>query len=133
MSQKICFTPYHVNIEDIILPKRFTFPYCYEPHPLCLLAVEALQQKLQKHQVLQQELAQTGKMFGVLIVKNSQGEIGYLNAFSGKLTIDENSHKDSINFVPAVVDLDGQGDCFYDENKIINIKSVGGRNAPPIC
>jgi tRNA pseudouridine32 synthase/23S rRNA pseudouridine746 synthase len=120
MSQKICFTPYHVNIEDIILPKRFTFPYCYEPHPLCLLAVEALQQKLQKHQVLQQELAQTGKMFGVLIVKNSQGEIGYLNAFSGKLTIDENSHKDSINFVPAVVDLDGQGDCFYDENKIIN-------------
>lgn len=120
INQKTCFTPFKARIENITLPKRFTFPFCYEPHPLCLLAAEQLQQQLQEHKSLQQELEQTGKMFGVLIVENKQGEIGYLSAFSGKLSTDENA----LNFVPPVFDVDAQTDffhaAFHAGSKIIN-------------
>lgn len=44
---------------------------------------------------------QIGKMFGVLVVKNNAGKIGYLQGFSGK--IGDNSHYP--NFVPPVIDL----------------------------
>lgn len=42
-----------------------------------------------------------GKMFGVLVVKNKQGRIGYLSAFSGKLA-GRNHHA---RFVPPVFDM----------------------------
>jgi tRNA pseudouridine32 synthase/23S rRNA pseudouridine746 synthase len=51
---------------------------------------------------------QIGKMFGVLVVKNLAGELGYLAAFSGKLA-DENHHK---RFVPPVFDLLENGNFF---------------------
>jgi len=131
-NQQTCFTPFNASIEQFDLPKRFTFPHCYEPHPLCLLAAEELQQQLQNHKVLQQELEQTGKMFGVLLVENIDGDVGYLNAFSGKLILGESSHanshdssldcayEDTINFVPPVFDLDAQIDFFHEESNIIN-------------
>lgn len=120
INQQACFTPFNVDINNIDLPKRFTFPYCYEPHPLCLIAVEKLQQQLQAQKALQEELAQTGKMFGVLIVENSEGEIGYLNAFSGKLASFESLDEGRINFVPAVVDFEVQTDFFNAESSVIN-------------
>ena len=116
INQQVCFTPFTVNIEKVALPKRFTFPFCYHPHPLCLLAAEELQQQLQSHQQIPQEFEQIGKMFGVLIVENKQGEIGYLSAFSGK----QLTTKNMINFVPPVFELDAQTDFFHAENKIIN-------------
>jgi tRNA pseudouridine32 synthase/23S rRNA pseudouridine746 synthase len=116
INQQRCFTQFNASIENIALPKRFTFPFCYEPHPLCLLAAEELQQQLQNRKPLQQELEQTGKMFGVLIVENKQGEIGYLSAFSGKLI----TNKNTLDFVPPVFDVDAQTDFFHAENKIIN-------------
>lgn len=144
INQQACFTPFNASIENIVLPKRFTFPHCYEPHPFCLLAAKELQQQLQNHKALQQNLEQTGKMFGVLLVENSDGKIGYLSAFSGKLILGESSHKNShdsshycayedphdcsydspygnrINFVPPVFDVDAQTDFFHDESNIIN-------------
>lgn len=42
-----------------------------------------------------------GKMFGVLVVRNQNGELGYLAAFSGKLA-DTNNHK---LFVPPIYDM----------------------------
>ncbi|MEL7020573.1 MAG: pseudouridine synthase, partial [Bacteroidota bacterium] len=42
-----------------------------------------------------------GKMFGVLVVQNKDGKLGYLAAFSGKLA-DSNHHK---GFVPPVFDI----------------------------
>jgi len=119
-SQKTCFTSFKHNIEGYALPERFTFPFYYEPHPLCLLAAQELQQQLQNHKPLQRELEQTGKMFGVLLVQNSQGEVGYLCAFSGKLNSHESSHQKTINFVPPVFDLDAQTDFFHEESSIIN-------------
>jgi len=116
INQQVCFTAFSVNIEKVALPKRFTFPFCYTPHPFCLLAAEELQQQLQSHQQLTQEFEQIGKMFGVLIVENKQGDIGYLSAFSGK----QLTTKNTINFVPPVFELDAQTDFFHAENKIIN-------------
>lgn len=118
--QQTCFTAFKHNIEDYALPERFTFPVCYEPHPLCLLATEELQQQLQSHNPLQRELEQTGKMFGVLLVENLQGEVGYLSAFSGKLNSHEKSHHKALNFVPPVFDVDAQTDFFHEESSIIN-------------
>ncbi|WP_114326627.1 RluA family pseudouridine synthase [Candidatus Colwellia aromaticivorans] len=119
-SQQTCFTSFKDNIESYALPERFTFPFYYEPHPLCLLAAQELQQQLQNYEPLQLELEQTGKMFGVLLVENSKGEAGYLSAFSGKLNSHESSHQKTINFVPPVFDVDAQTDFFHEESSIIN-------------
>lgn len=118
--QQTCFTSFKHNIEDYALPERFTFPFCYEPHPLCLLAAQELQLELQNYKPLPLELEQTGKMFGVLLVENTQGEVGYLSAFSGKLNSHENSHQKTINFVPPVFDVDAQTNFFHEESDIIN-------------
>lgn len=114
MNKAPCFTAFKKSTKGYSLPERFTFPFCYEPHPLCLLATEELQQQLQSLPKFQQEFDQVGKMFGVLLVANEQGELGYLSAFSGRLA---NSHS---YFVPAVFDLDAQTDFFHAENLIIN-------------
>jgi len=108
------------SIESYNLPKRFTFPFCYEPHPLCLLAAEELQQQLKFHHQFRQEFEQSGKMFGVLIVENKQGEIGYLVAFSGKLVTHAPLLETTIKFVPPVFDIDDQDNFFHAENLMIN-------------
>ncbi len=46
-----------------------------------------------------------GKMFGVLVVRNKEGEVGYLSAFSGKLA--GGNHHDK--FVPPVFDMLTEG------------------------
>ena len=53
------FHPLHTDIKP---PERFTYPFYYEPHPLCLLAANEVQQHL-----LTMPLTE-GKMFGVLVV-----------------------------------------------------------------
>ena len=88
------------SISDIPLPDRFTYPFCYTPHPLCVMAAEEVQNYLSKQSDWQEELSQ-GKMFGVLIVQTEDGSIGYLTAFSGILA-GKNIHP---YFVPPVYDL----------------------------
>lgn len=88
------------SITDIPLPERFTYPFCYTPHPLCVLAAEEVQAYLCKQNEWKEELQQ-GKMFGVLVVQTEEGEIGYLAAFSGILAGKNRHHY----FVPPVYDL----------------------------
>ncbi|MBU2892924.1 RNA pseudouridine synthase [Colwellia sp. D2M02] len=83
--QDHCFTPFTQSVDEYTLPERFTFPFYYQPHPLCLVACEQLQQHIQNQTDWQHSFKQSGKMFGVLLVKSPQGELGYLSAFSGKL------------------------------------------------
>lgn len=85
---------------DLTLPDRFTYPFCYTPHPLCVLAAGEVQAYLAGREAWQEELAQ-GKMFGVLVVETPQGEVGYIAAFSGILA-GSNRHD---HFVPPVFDL----------------------------
>jgi tRNA pseudouridine32 synthase / 23S rRNA pseudouridine746 synthase len=107
-SLKNCFTSFIESIDSYELPKRFTFPFYYEPHPLCLLASKELQSHLEnqidwKHNfgLDKDEESSNGKMFGVLLVQNKEGEIGYLAAFSGKLA-GANHHS---KFVPPIFDM----------------------------
>ncbi len=91
---------FHTSIEDITLPEKFTCPFCYTPHPLCILAAGEVQDYLSKQTEWQEELSR-GKMFGVLVVQTPDGTIGYLAAFSGILA-GSNNHP---FFVPPVYDL----------------------------
>lgn len=89
-----------ISITDIPLPERFTYPFCYTPHPLCTRASEEVQAYLDKQDEWKEELDR-GKMFGVLVVQTQEGEVGYLAAFSGILA----GHNRHPNFVPPVYDL----------------------------
>ena len=91
---------FSTDISSISLPEKFTYPFHYTPHPLCILAAEEVQAYLQEQEQWRDELAE-GKMFGVLIVQTVEGKIGYLATFSGNLA-GKNVHK---FFVPPVYDL----------------------------
>lgn len=73
---------FHTSVAGIPLPEKFTFPFCYTPHPLCVAAAKEVQDYLALQDAWKEELAQ-GKMFGVLVVKTQEGKVGYLAAFSG--------------------------------------------------
>ena len=114
------FTRFNATINQFELPSAFTFPFYYQPHPLCVLAANELQQHLatqthwqhdfglnSTHQLTTDSLG-TGKMFGVLLVRSPQGELGYLSAFSGKIA-EQNLHP---YFVPPVFDMLAEA-CFF--------------------
>lgn len=105
------------------LPEKFTFPFFYTPHPLAKIAAFELQNYLESQQdwlhnfglEKNMEGLVIGKMFGVLVVKTQNNELGYLCAFSGKLA-DSNHHE---RFVPPVYDMLVEGDFFQKEGKNI--------------
>lgn len=99
------------SIAHIALPDKFTYPFHYTPHPLCVMAADEVQVYLQ-HQAQWQDELQQGKMFGVLIVQTAEGEIGYLAAFSGILA-GKNIHP---YFVPPIYDL-LQPDGFFKKEE----------------
>lgn len=107
-KKDVQFTRFERSIEGISLPERFTYPFFYEPHPLCLMAAEQLQAHLENQSDWQHDFGidhwvdgvNVGKMFGVLLVQNEAGKVGFLSAFSGKLADEHNWP----GFVPPVVD-----------------------------
>lgn len=117
------FIPFGTQDQVFELPKCFTFPFYYDVHPLAQHAVELLQLRLQKENYChdfgigkKEREGAIGKMFGVLVVLNTNGELGYLAAFSGKLG-NSNEHE---GFVPPVFDLlEAQG-FFRKEEVAIN-------------
>lgn len=110
---------FHTPVADIPLPERFTFPFCYTPHPLCVAAAKEVQAYLGLQEAWKEELAQ-GKMFGVLVVRTQEGETGYLAAFSGILA-GSNVHP---FFVPPVYDLlQPQGFFKIEEEQISQINT----------
>lgn len=118
------FIPFQTCIEEYALPERFTFPFCYEPHPLSILAANELQAYIQTQNDWQHNFGLEGdkngigKMFGVLVVQNADNELGYLAAFSGKLA-GGNHHE---RFVPPVFDiLEDQGFFKLEEQNINTI------------
>ena len=78
---------------DLPKPAYFTDPFCYEPHPLCLLAAEEVKQELARMSLTE------GKMYGVMIVE-SEHSLGFLAAYSGLLE----GRNDWSYFVPPVFD-----------------------------
>jgi len=109
---------FHPLSTNISVPDNFTYPFCYTPHPLCLLAAGEVQTYISSCEVWREELDK-GKMFGVLIVKDATGQIGYLTAYSGLLV----GRNDWPFFVPAVYDVlqpDGYFRQHEDEISRIN-------------
>lgn len=94
------FHSFQTSIAGIELPRLFTYPFHYTPHPLCVMAAGEVQAYINK-QIRWKEELDKGKMFGVLIVRTSNGQTEYLAAFSGNLC-GSNSHS---FFVPPVYDL----------------------------
>jgi tRNA pseudouridine32 synthase/23S rRNA pseudouridine746 synthase len=122
-----CFNEFNDEISHIPIPKLFTFPFYYEPNPLCLAAVKQVQNLLVKkdfdHDFGLNEGDNgegIGKMFGVLIIKTKNDEIGYLSAFSGKLA-GKNHHK---SFVPPVFDILTEEGFYRKEEKLLNTLNI---------
>lgn len=111
-------------IREISLPKKFTYPFYYTPHPLVKLATEDLQNYLENDFKVNHNFGLNGentenaigKMFGVLVVQDKNGKVGYLSAFSGKVA-DSNHHE---KFVPPVFDMLTEGSFFNEGVKPIN-------------
>lgn len=115
--------------ENIPSPLQFTYPFQYEPHPLCVAAVEEIKGSCRA--LLRNEKG--GKMFGVLVVERKKrkekfenGEWRmeneelegryYLAAFSGIL---EGTYIHP-GFVPPIYNLQHPGNYFQEEQEVIN-------------
>jgi tRNA pseudouridine32 synthase/23S rRNA pseudouridine746 synthase len=116
------FQHFKTAISGIALPKKFTFPFYYEPHILAKIATTELQTYLENqtdfdHNFGLQNTTDTalaiGKMFGVLVVNNEQNQLGYLTAFSGKLA-DKSLPE---QFVPPVFNMRTSG-SFYIKGEL---------------
>uniref|UniRef100_A0AB33IUS5 RluA family pseudouridine synthase n=1 Tax=Prevotella sp. GTC17253 TaxID=3236793 RepID=A0AB33IUS5_9BACT len=92
---------FHRLTDSTERPLRFNNPFYYQPHPLCLTAAGQLMARLAAtaSTPFGQEIA-AGKMFGVLIVALENGEMGYLQAYSGQIC----GRSDWDDYVPAVFD-----------------------------
>ena len=95
---------------DIPRPERFTYPFAYEPHPLCQLAAKEVQQYIATHEEIKAD-ADTGKMFGVLVVED-----GFLAAYSGLLA----GRNDWDYFVPPVYDAQQPDGYFKTKEREIS-------------
>ena len=40
---------------DIAKPERFTYPFCYEPHPLCEMAAKEVQAYIGEHDEIRED------------------------------------------------------------------------------
>ncbi|MBK8849103.1 MAG: RluA family pseudouridine synthase [Saprospiraceae bacterium] len=113
--------PYFRALKEVSgeAPDVFTQPFDYEAHPWVLQAAQDLQQKISTEldHDFGREGVETGlgKMMGVLVVKNREGQLGYLAAYSGRLD-DGNQH---YGYVPPVFDiLDEEGFYRKEEDAI---------------
>ncbi|MFT0155453.1 pseudouridine synthase [Tenacibaculum ascidiaceicola] len=97
------------DISNIELPKKFDYPYNYSPHTLAQIATKELQEYLVNQTDFShnfgikkpEDVKALGKMFGVLVIEQQDGSLGYVAAFSGKLA-ESTQHK---YFVPPVFDV----------------------------
>lgn len=117
------FISFQQAIDGIPVPGKFTFPFYYDPHPLSLIAAAELQKYIEqqtewKHNfglIPGQQGMVIGKMFGVLVVQNQEGKLGYLAAFSGKLA-DANDYP---HFVPPIFDMLKEGGFYREGERVL--------------
>ena len=105
----MCVHPLHTDLQK---PEHFTNPFCYEPHPLCLLAAEEAKQEIARINPSE------GKMFGVLVVESAKG-LSFLAAYSGLLE----GRNDWPYFVPPVFDAQEPNGYFKIREREISLAS----------
>ena len=113
------FHTFSKDISGIKPPEKFTYPFFYTPHPLVELASAQLKGYLVKTDLKHnfglgqnEHLIEQGKMFGVLVVRNKAGKLGWLAAYSGKLSEDPKEY-----FVPPICDIHA-AQSFYKKGEI---------------
>ena len=84
------------------LPRRFTYPFCYEPHPLVRKAADALIARLDADPAAAAPFRE-GKMLGVLIAAAPESE-GLITLYGFSGLAGGKSHIDG--FVPPVFDTE---------------------------
>lgn len=106
-----------LTYNDILLPDRLNCPFYYQPHPVCLAAAREVYEQIEAMDEWAAEVGE-GKMFGILVVQNASGEIGYLKAYSGQIC----GREDWEGWVPAVFDyLQPDGYFSMHECEIVNV------------
>lgn len=91
---------FHCDVSGIEPPTRFTYPMHYIPHKLSKIAAAEVMDYAMNQKQWRDELI-AGKMLGVLVVKDNNGTLGYLAAYSGNL--DHNGNHPY--FVPHIYNL----------------------------
>ncbi len=91
---------FDAEVSGIEVPRRFTWPFHYVPHRLSVMAAQQVMRYVATRDDWADEL-QAGKMLGVLVVRDTEGELGFLAAYSGNLC----GRNDHDYFVPPVYDL----------------------------
>ena len=108
---------FHLLQTTIQPPPALNDPFCYEPHPLTLMAAGQLRHYLRSRPEWTEEIA-AGKMFGVLVCRDDEGRLGFLAAYSGQVA----GRADWPWFVPAVFDyLQPDGHFRQEEARISSI------------
>lgn len=107
----------HPLCTDIQKPGRFTYPFAYEPHPLCRLSAAEVQVYIGNHPEIRED-ANRGKMFGVLVVETRQSQLAFLAAYSGLLA----GRNDWDYFVPPVFDAQQPDGHFKTTEREISAK-----------
>lgn len=103
------FHSFQSDITNLILPGQMDYPFYYEPNEMARLAALELQEYLKIQDDFNhnfglnpdQDGLVIGKMFGVLVCRDSKNQLGYLAAVSGKLANSNHHHF----FVPPVFDV----------------------------
>ena len=82
---------------DKDLPQAFAYPHWYEPHPIAIWTSNQLRSQINESPhlgdfgllvnstAIADDVAAVGKMFGVLVVRIPNGQLGFLKAYSGSL------------------------------------------------
>ncbi len=104
------FHPFNFVVDEHSWPTKFDFLTNYQPRPVAVEASKYLQNYIQKQHLSEQK----GKMYGVLVVQNQIGELGFLAAYSGQ----EKNH-DSF-FVPPLFNRLKQNEFFIENEKKLN-------------
>ncbi|MGB0851468.1 MAG: hypothetical protein ACPGTP_09475, partial [Bacteroidia bacterium] len=103
--------PFLKDISHIPVPDKLNDPFENNPHPLAIAAANQLQEYLATQTDFSHNfglestnennsLKPIGKMFGVLVVQTQDDALGFICAFSGKLS-EVNHHR---YFVPPIFD-----------------------------
>ncbi len=102
-------------------PQKFTYPFCYEPHPLSVEASRKVRRYVLSHSELRAD-AENGKMFGVLVVENEATASGFsfLAAYSGLLA----GRNDWKWFVPPVFDAQQPNGHFKQTERLLSAINV---------
>ncbi|WP_206486287.1 RluA family pseudouridine synthase [Thalassotalea sp. G2M2-11] len=111
------FTAFEHNEYLAQLPKQFTFPFYYQPHPLAKRAAQVLQQHLSNQQPVSTN--EQGRMYGVLVVKNAQQQLGFISAVSGT-ELAKNANNTNNLLVPPVFTGFEPSHEFFEKQRLVN-------------